>query len=271
MTIGDIIEKIRVLFGLEPAKTRKLRERTSAVMEQIRNMEDGLRDVRRQVSGVEDRLSQLKDELKLEKSTHNQDLIMDEMDTLKKEFDRKQHLANLKRANVDAARTLRAKLEELMESALNGGNVAELESVLDKVEDMGADMSDICNLVKKIEEKSGKVRPNARDAEYAKTDAERAERAERRARLLGECMDANSGALGSSDAVPSVGGRVAEPVTVSPSEPAAATVSESVRCAVPEKVADTPSAPVSGSVSSPAVPEAETVVSAADLQVLPAN
>lgn len=183
MTLGDIIEKTLGLFGAEPGKTRKLRERVTAIMVKINGMEDGLRDVRKRVSGLEDRLSDLKRELKAEKSEHIQDLLMDEIETLDKEFVRAHELANLKSANVDAARTLRSKLEQLLETALNGGSSAELEDVLVRVEGMDADMSDVRKLVEQLEKPAQAVRA-VKPAAKAKTAD--ADRAARRARILGE-------------------------------------------------------------------------------------
>ena len=127
MTLGDIIEKVGGAFGAEPSKIRKLRERVTVVVGRIKDMEDGLRDVRKQVTALEGRVDDLKRELKVEKSTHNQDLIMDDIERLDKEFNRMRELANLKGLNVDAARTLRSKLEQLLETAVNGGSSMELE------------------------------------------------------------------------------------------------------------------------------------------------
>lgn len=187
MTIGDIIEKLLGLFGVEPGKTRKLRERVTAIMVKIKEMEDGLRDVRKRVSALEERIADLKRELKAEKSEHNQDLIMDEIENLEKEFNRAHELANLKSLNVDAARTLRSKLEQLLETAANGGNPAELENVLLKVENMDADMSDVRNLVAQLEKPSKAARAEKPAAKSKTADADRAAR---RARILGEAAPA---------------------------------------------------------------------------------
>jgi hypothetical protein len=189
MTIGDIIEKILGLFHVEPGKIRKLRERVSAIGEKIQAMEDGLRDVRKKVSGIEDRIEDLKRELKLETSVHNQDIIMDEIERIERDLGRQRELANLKGGNVEAAYVLRSKLEQLMETAVNGGNTAELEDVLLKVESMDEELSDVRNLVSQLD-KPTKAAYAGRPA--AKSKTEDADRAARRARILGEKMPAQT-------------------------------------------------------------------------------
>lgn len=184
MTLGDIIEKVGGAFGAEPSKIRKLRERVTVVVGRIKDMEDGLRDVRKQVTALEGRVDDLKRELQVEKSTHNQDLIMDDIERLDKEFNRMRELANLKGLNVDAARTLRSKLEQLLETAVNGGSSMELEEVLDKVECMDEDLSDVRKLVEKLDRPTSSTRQETK--EEAKTDDAAAERAARMARILGK-------------------------------------------------------------------------------------
>ena len=187
MTLGDIIEKLLGLFGVEPGKTRKLRERVTAIMVKIKEMEDGLREMRKRNTAQEEKIADLKRELKVTTGEHNQDLIMDEIEREEKEFDRTRELANLKGLNVDAARTLRSKLEQLLETAVNGGNPAELEDVLDKVENMDADMSEIRNLVDQLEKPSKAARAERPAARSKTADADRAAR---RARILGEAAPA---------------------------------------------------------------------------------
>lgn len=187
MTLGDIIEKLLGLFGVEPGKTRKLRERVTAIMVKIKEMEDGLREMRKRNTAQEEKIADLKRELKVTTGEHNQDLIMDEIEREEKEFDRTRELANLKGLNVDAARTLRSKLEQLLETAVNGGNPAELEDVLDKVENMDADMSEIRNLVDRLEKPSKAARAEKPAAKSKTADADRAAR---RARILGEAAPA---------------------------------------------------------------------------------
>ena len=187
MTLGDIIEKLLGLFGREPGKTRKLRERVTAIMVKIKDMEDGLREMRKRNTAQEEKIADLKRELKVTTGEHNQDLLMDEIEREEKEFDRTRELANLKGQNVDAARTLRSKLEQLLETAVNGGNPAELESVLLKVENMDADMSEIRNLVDQLEKPSKAARAERPAARSKTADVDRAAR---RARILGEAAPA---------------------------------------------------------------------------------
>ena len=218
MTLGDIIEKLLGLFGVEPGKTRKLRERVTAIMVKIKEMEDGLREMRKRNTAQEEKIADLKRELKVTTDEHNQDLIMDEIEREEKEFDRTRELANLKGLNVDAARTLRSKLEQLLETAVNGGNPAELESVLLKVENMDADMSEIRNLVDQLEKPSKAARAERPAARSKTADADRAAR---RARILGEAAPAPAAkpaAAAKKDAEPEA--RTAS--AVAPAEPASA-------------------------------------------------
>jgi hypothetical protein len=189
MTIGDIIEKILGLFYAESGKIRKLRERVNTTVEKIQAMEDGLRDVRKKVSSVEERIGDLKRELKLEASVHNQDIIMDEIERIERDLGRQRELANLKGANVEAAYILRSKLEQLMEMAVNGGNTTELEDVLLKVESMDEELSDIRNLVSQLD-KPTKAAYAGRSIAKSKTGD--ADRAARRARILGEKIPAQA-------------------------------------------------------------------------------
>lgn len=218
MTLGDIIEKLLGLFGVEPGKTRKLRERVTAIMVKIKEMEDGLREMRKRNTALEEKIADLKRELKVTTDEHNQDLIMDEIEREEKEFDRTRELANLKGLNVDAARTLRSKLEQLLETAVNGGNPAELESVLLKVENMDADMSEIRNLVDQLEKPSKAARAERPAARSKTADADRAAR---RARILGEAVPAPAAkpaAAAKKDAEPEA--RTAS--AAAPAEPASA-------------------------------------------------
>lgn len=186
MTLGDVIEGVVGMFGGEPRKTRKLRERVAEVTNRIRGMEDGLRDVRKQVSALEELWADRKCDLEHETSVHNQDLIMDEMEGLEKEFTRKRELARLKGENVDAARVLRAKLEQLLEVAVNGGDTGELEDILIRVESMDADMSDLRKCIGELE-KSSRFAQRGREEAGSKAHEEES-RAARRARILGGHM-----------------------------------------------------------------------------------
>lgn len=183
MTIGDVIERARGLLGGESVRIRRLRDRVGDIVGKIRIMEDGLLGVRKKVSAIEERIEDLKRELRVEASVHNQDMIMDEIDSLDREFGRLRELADLKRVNVDAARTLRSKLEQLLETALNGGSTAELEDVLLKVECMDDEMSDVRDLIRQLD---GPKKASHAEMSTAESGTEDAERAARRARILGE-------------------------------------------------------------------------------------
>lgn len=210
MTLGDIVEKVLAVFGVEPKRIRVLQKRVVAIEVKIMTMEDGLRDIRKEVSALEERLASLKRDLKVETSEHNQDLIMDDIERLEREFVRKRDLADVKRQNVDAACALRAKLQQLLEAARNGCDVSELEEVLDSVEAMGEDLAQVGDLLTKLD------RPVASKSSRRKTgdDSKKKEDiAARRARILGE-----------SPAAPAAK-PVAQPAAAAPSAPAPASPS----------------------------------------------
>lgn len=191
MTLGDILEKTRhLLFGGESSKVRKLRERVDAVKERIRAMEDDCHAQRKRGLAQDEKIEDLKRELRMEKNVHSQDLLMDEIEREEKEAGRIHELANLKGLNLDAARTLRAKLEQLLESTINGGSSAELEDVLCQVECMDDEMSDVRKLVERLEKptKAARMKRPAAKSRTAET-----ERAARLARILGEDAGKPSG------------------------------------------------------------------------------
>lgn len=102
----------------------------------------------------------------------SQDLLMDEIEREEKEAGRIHELANLKGFNLDAARTLRARLEQLLESTINGGSSAELEDVLSQVECMDDEMSDVRKLVERLEKptKAARVKKAATKSRTAETE-----------------------------------------------------------------------------------------------------
>jgi len=186
MTIGDIVEKVSGAFGSEPRKVRDLRARISSIAEKIRCMEDDLKMIRKQVTALEERVADLKRDLQQEKSGHNQDLIMDDIERLDKEFVRLRDLAKLKGVNVDAAQTLHAKLNQLLENAVNGSNTAELEDILGKVECMDDDLSDVRKLVDELDRPTSASIAGRRAECASKEGGEAEARAARMARILGK-------------------------------------------------------------------------------------
>ena len=208
MTIGDIFEKIRRLFGGESAKIRGYREQIKALTEKIRLMEDGNKEIRREIQGLDTKVNDLKAELKRETSPHSQDLLMDEIERYEKEFVNKKDHARIRGINVDAARSLKAKLEQLLEMAQNGINVDELEDVLDKVKDMKSDLADAGKILSEldkqhIENPADAARRRAEaEADFGAAAAAReaaeqqeaAERAARRRKILGEAATPTSAA-----------------------------------------------------------------------------
>lgn len=180
MTIGDIIDKLLGLFGVAPKTQRQLIKRIAETSHKIADMEEDRNGIMRTNTAIGERIADLKRQLQVEANSHNQDLLMDQIDELKKEFDRKQSLAQQKTGNITAQRAIRAKLEQLLEQARHGADSIEIEMLMERVEDMVEQQGEVEKAADKLDnigrkkERGGKV-----------TAKEDAARAARRAAMLG--------------------------------------------------------------------------------------
>ena len=93
MTLGDIIEKILGMFGVQPGPQRKLVKRIEAVRVKIVEMEESRNAIMRTNTAIGEQIADLKRQLAVETNGTNQDMIMDQVDELGKELERKQILA----------------------------------------------------------------------------------------------------------------------------------------------------------------------------------
>ena len=136
MTLGDIIQKILGLFGVAPARQRQLVARIDSVKQKIAEMEENRNTIMRANKAIGDKIAELKRQLQLETNPNNQDLLMDQVDELEKEFERKRMLAQQMGENITAQRAIRAKCEQLLEQARHAADPAEVEILMEQVEGM---------------------------------------------------------------------------------------------------------------------------------------
>ena len=136
MTLGDIIDKILRLFGVAPKQQRELMNRIADIARKIADMEEERNGIMRTNTVIGEKIADLKRQLQVEANPHNQDLLMDQIEELEKEFDRTQTLAQQKTGNIAAQRAIRAKLEQLLEQLRHGADPVEIEMLMEKVEDM---------------------------------------------------------------------------------------------------------------------------------------
>ena len=125
MTIGDIIDKILGLFGVAPKQQRVLMRRIDATTRKIAEMEEERNRIMRTNTAIGEKIADLKRQLQVETNPHNQDMLMDQIDELEKEFDRKQALAQQMTENITAQRAIRAKLEQLLEQLRGDAGLAD--------------------------------------------------------------------------------------------------------------------------------------------------
>ncbi len=180
MRSGDIIDKILGLFGVPPKVQRKLLKRIADTTRKIAEMEDERNGITRTNSAIGEKIADLKRQLQVETVPHNQDLLMDQIDELEKELDRKQALSQQKTENIAAQRAIRAKLEQLHEDACHGADSVEIEMLMEQVEDMVTEHGEAVEAVDKLDNVG---RKKARSGKA--TAKEDAARAARRAAKLG--------------------------------------------------------------------------------------
>ena len=227
MTLGDIIEKILGIFGVKPARQRHLIARIDSVKQKIAEMEENRNTIMRANKAIGDKIAELKRQLQLETNPNNQDLLMDQVDELEKEFERKRSLAQQMGENITAQRAIRAKCEQLLEQVRHAADPAEIEMLMEQVEDMLGERNETAEKVGKLDD-MGKKKRAAKD-----TRSEDAARAARRAAMLGTPAPAADAGRASSPSAPQTeapAAPVPEPATETPApaEPAPAPATPAV-------------------------------------------
>lgn len=228
MTLGDIIEKILGIFGVKPARQRQLIARIDSVKQKIAEMEENRNTIMCANKAIGDKIAELKRQLQVETNPNNQDLLMDQVDELEKEFERKRSLAQQMGENITAQRAIRAKCEQLLEQARHAADPAEVEILMEQVEDMLGERNETAGKVGKLDD-MGKKKRAAKD-----TRSEDAARAARRAAMLGTPAPA-------ADAV-----RASSPSALQTEAPAAPVPEPATETPAPAEPAPAPATPAVG-------------------------
>ena len=179
MTLGDIIEKILGLFGVKPGPQRKLEKRIAATRDKILEMEEDRNKLMRENTKIGEQIAELKRQLAVETNATNQKMIMDQVDELERDLERKEALAQQRGENITTQRAIRAKCEQLLEQLLHGADPVEIEMLMEEVEDM---VEKRVGTIEKVDKLDGMGR-KARSGKAAEKDA--AEHAARMAKMLG--------------------------------------------------------------------------------------
>lgn len=173
MTLGDIIEKILGLFGVKPGSQRKLEKRIAAVKVKIVEMEEDRNKLMRINTAIGEKIADLKRQLAVETNVANQNMLMDQIDELGKELERKEAQAQQRGENITTQRAIRAKCEQLLEQLRHGADPVEIEMLMEEVEYMDGRRIETVEKVDKLDNMGRKTR-NAKTA--AKADAAHAAR-----------------------------------------------------------------------------------------------
>lgn len=184
MTLGDIIHKILGLFGVAPARQRKLAADIDSIKLKIAEMEENRNEIMRANKAIGDKVAELKRQLAVETNEANQDLIMDQVDELEKEFERKRTLSQMMGENIAAQRARRARCEQLLEQARHAADPAEIEMLMAEVEEM---LDDRKEAKAKVDELDGLGQKKRTVKDVGSEDAARAAR---RAAMLGKAAPA---------------------------------------------------------------------------------
>lgn len=213
MTIGDIIEKIQMLCGMEPRRTRLLRAQLAASKDRIRMLEDGITDIRRNISEVEKQMEFRRADLKAATTENEQDLILDMLDALDNEFGRLRDRTNQRLQYLNSARAVRTRIEQVLEAQIAQPSRDELTELIGEIETLNAELRDIGDLTAQLDRRTTGISFGTKTAENAADEAKR--RAERRARYLGKSAGAETASEETASA----------PAPVAP-KPTAATTTE---------------------------------------------
>ena len=211
MTLGDIIEKFLGLFGVAPGPQRKLMNKISTISTKIAEMEESRNTILRTNTAIGEKIADLKRQLQVETSPHNQDLLMDRVDEAEKELERKVQLSRQMGENITAQRAIRARCEQLLEQLRHGADPAEIEVLVERVEDMNDVRNETGDKVKELDGvgKKSRTGKSAKDEDAA--------RAARRAAMLGTAAPAAP-----ATPAPTAPAAPATPTPAAPATPAAA-------------------------------------------------
>ena len=179
MTLGDIIEKILGLFGVKPGPQRRLERQIAAARDKILKMEEDRNKLMRINTKIGEQIAELKRQLTVETNVTNQKMLMDQIDELERELERKEALAQQQGENITTQRAMRAKLEQLLEDLINGADPVVIERLMEESEDMVDRHGETIDKVKKLDGMGRKARSGKA------AEKESAEHAARLAKMRG--------------------------------------------------------------------------------------
>ena len=205
MTFGDIIEKILGVFGIPPARERKLLDRIRTTKKKVVEMEENRNTIMRTNSAIGEKIADLKRKLQVETNETNQDMIMDQVDEYEKDLERKQALAQQMGENITAQRAIAAKLEQLLEDFRHGADPVEIEMLMERVEDMVERQGEAKGKADQLDGMGRKARSEK------SAGKESAARAARRAAMLGTTSAAPAAAPAPAKKKPAAAAPAAAP------------------------------------------------------------
>ena len=159
-------------------------------------MEENRNTIMRSNNAIGEKIADLKRQLQVETNPNNQDLIMDQVDELEKEFERKKTLSQQMTENITAQRAIRAKCEQLLEQVRHAADPAEIEMLIEQVEDMLGERGEAKVKIEELD-KMGQKKRSSKNAKN-----EDAARAARRAAMLGTTAPAPAAASSKPAATP---------------------------------------------------------------------
>ncbi len=136
MTLGDIIAKILEIFGIKPARERKLRGAIDDTRRKIAEMDEDRSLILRTNAKIAEVIADLRRKLQVETIPQNQKLIMDEMDEQEKELDRKTALSEQMTENISTQRIMLSRYEQLLEQLRHGADPVMIEMLTEEVANM---------------------------------------------------------------------------------------------------------------------------------------
>ena len=205
MTFGDIIEKILGVFGIPPARERKLLDRIRTTKKKVVEMEENRNTLMRTNTAIGEKIADLKRKLQVETNETNQDMIMDQVDEYEKDLERKQALAQQMGENITAQRAIAAKLEQLLEDFRHGADPVEIEMLMERVEDMVERQGEAKGKADQLDGMGRKARSEK------SAGKESAARAARRAAMLGTTSAAPAAAPAPAKKKPAAAAPAAAP------------------------------------------------------------
>lgn len=175
MTLGDIIEKIRRMFGGKP----RIMQEIADLEAQIRNFEDRLDLQMRTNTRKGEEINELKRQLAVESNPQNQDLLMDKIEARESSLEGD---AKLVQEIKESINRLQKILDEKRRGVIvdSGPDIATVIQAANEAEETAEKKKALAEAQKELEKAAG-IKPRTERSKRK----EAADRAARRAALLG--------------------------------------------------------------------------------------